>query len=309
MHNAVVQILVYSGIAGTLIFVIFAALAGIQYVRNLLKLYGRGDYYLLASIFIFLVMLVSQMVSEAHILYSHADPFACVFWAYLGFGLSYAKAEKERLAEDHAFVCDTPLQVLNAVSMVLSDADGSAKNSDLFIYHQFKNSHEIAERVRKTGVFRNVYDFEPFPAKSGILSKITTFVRILNPRRALARRFQGGKRIYEKQDYGTLALSFFTPFSDVVHLALDAPRTIQFEDGTASYITENLVILEDNAIDVNLGTAEEYTAVTESVPNALNLSELPLFTAAGFSGDVYLGIIANTPRLSECVEYLTFLTE
>lgn len=240
MHNAVVQILVYSGFVGTLIFAIFAVLAGIQYIRNLLKLFGRGDYYLLASIFIFLVMLVSQMVSEAHILYSHADPFACVFWAYLGFGLSYAKAEKQRLAEDHAFVCDTPLQVLNAVSMVLSDADGSAENSDLFVYHQFKNSHEIADRVRKTGVFRNVYDFEPFPAKAGILSKITTFVRILNPRRALARRFQGGKRIYEKQDYGTLALSFFTPFSDVVHLALDAPRTIQFEDGTASYITENL---------------------------------------------------------------------
>jgi hypothetical protein len=91
---------------------------------------------------------------------------------------------------------------------------------------------------------------------------------------------------------------------------MDLGNVISSEDPRfAPYMTENLVILEDNAIDVNLGTAEEYTAVTESVPNALNLSELPLFTAAGFSGDVYLGIIANTPRLSECVEYLTFLTE
>ena len=77
----------------------------------------------------------------------------------------------------------------------------------------------------------------------------------------------------------------------------------------APYVTENLVILEDNAIEVNLGTAEEYTAVTQSVINALDLSRLPLFTAAGFSGDVYLGIIANTTRLSECADYLAFLTE
>ena len=77
----------------------------------------------------------------------------------------------------------------------------------------------------------------------------------------------------------------------------------------APYVTENLVILEDNAIEVNLGSAEEYTAVTQTVANALDLSGHPLFTAAGFSGDVYLGIIGNTTRLSECADYLAFLTE
>ena len=78
-------------------------------------------------------------------------------------------------------------------------------------------------------------------------------------------------------------------------------------DAIAPYLTSNLVVLEDNATEFNLGEAEEYIAVTESSPNALALSKLPLFEQAGFSGEVYLGIIANTPRQSACTNYITFL--
>ena len=67
------------------------------------------------------------------------------------------------------------------------------------------------------------------------------------------------------------------------------------------------MILEDNAIEITLGEAEEYTAVTEAAINALDVSQLPLFRHAGFSGEVYLGIIANSPHLSECADYLAFL--
>ena len=85
---------------------------------------------------------------------------------------------------------------------------------------------------------------------------------------------------------------------------------ISLEDPRYSpYVAENLVILEDNSIEYNLGEASEYLVVTESIPNALNLSTLPLFAQAGFSGEVYLGIIANTPRLSECEAYFAFLIE
>ena len=50
-----------------------------------------------------------------------------------------------------------------------------------------------------------------------------------------------------------------------------------------------------------------YIAVTEEAVNALNQSDVPRFCQAGFSGEVYVGIIANTPRLETCVEYLTYL--
>lgn len=75
------------------------------------------------------------------------------------------------------------------------------------------------------------------------------------------------------------------------------------------YLASNLVVREDNAIDYNLGEAEEYVAVTESAVNALDLSQHPAFAQAGFSGKVYLGIIANTPRLSNCKDFLLSLAE
>ena len=72
-------------------------------------------------------------------------------------------------------------------------------------------------------------------------------------------------------------------------------------------ITENLVIQEDNSIEYNLGEADSYTAVTTSVANAWNVSSLPQFQQAGFSGDVYLGIIANTPRLEMARQYCAYV--
>lgn len=72
-------------------------------------------------------------------------------------------------------------------------------------------------------------------------------------------------------------------------------------------LTANQVILEDNAVEYNLNAAQEYTAVTETVYNALELTQISAFQEAGFSGSVYIGIIANTPRLPACQDYLDYL--
>ena len=72
-------------------------------------------------------------------------------------------------------------------------------------------------------------------------------------------------------------------------------------------LTENTVIIEDNAIEVNLNEADTYKAVTKEVLNGIDISGTPLIRAAGFSDSVFLGIIANTPRLEECAGYLRYL--
>ena len=77
----------------------------------------------------------------------------------------------------------------------------------------------------------------------------------------------------------------------------------------ASMALSNTVLLEDNFIEYDLGEAEEYIAVTETVYNALDVSQLPVIQQAGFSGQVYLGIVTNTPRLSEALDYVSFLIE
>ena len=76
---------------------------------------------------------------------------------------------------------------------------------------------------------------------------------------------------------------------------------------TAPLLTANTVILEDNAMEYDLHQAEEYISVTEDVVNGLNLTDAPMFRQAGFSGDVYAGIIANTPRTETSVDYLVYL--
>ncbi len=73
------------------------------------------------------------------------------------------------------------------------------------------------------------------------------------------------------------------------------------------YVCENTVILEDNAIAYRLGEADEYESVTEDVRNAVDCSSFPLFREAGFSDDVYFGIIANAPRRAECVRWLGYI--
>ena len=75
----------------------------------------------------------------------------------------------------------------------------------------------------------------------------------------------------------------------------------------ASYLTANTVILEDNAIEYNLNEAPSYESVTEDVVNALAVTDLPVFRAAGFPDAVYLGVIANSARTEWVLRYLDYL--
>ncbi len=74
-----------------------------------------------------------------------------------------------------------------------------------------------------------------------------------------------------------------------------------------TFLMENTVIVEDNALEIRLNEADTYQAVTKEITNGVDLSGLSLVRDAGFSDSVYLGIIANTPRLEECAGFLEYL--
>lgn len=76
----------------------------------------------------------------------------------------------------------------------------------------------------------------------------------------------------------------------------------------AALLTDNEVVLSDNSLEVLLGEAEEEQRVTERVFNALDVAALPLFQNAGFDGDLYLGVIGNSPRLETAAAYLRFVS-
>jgi hypothetical protein len=56
-----------------------------------------------------------------------------------------------------------------------------------------------------------------------------------------------------------------------------------------------------------LGEADEEERVTRSVPNALSVSSLPLFRDAGFDGELYLGVIANSTHTEAAARFLEYL--
>ncbi len=78
---------------------------------------------------------------------------------------------------------------------------------------------------------------------------------------------------------------------------------------TAPWLIANDVIVSDNGLDWTLGEAETHEVVTRSECNGIDLSELPLFQKAGFEEPVYLGVIANSPRLPAALQYVQYLLE
>lgn len=74
------------------------------------------------------------------------------------------------------------------------------------------------------------------------------------------------------------------------------------------YLTTNTVILEDNQIEYDLHNTDTYTAITEQITNGLNVTQFPLFQqSGGFSGTVYLGVLAEGPRLSISLDYIKYI--
>lgn len=75
------------------------------------------------------------------------------------------------------------------------------------------------------------------------------------------------------------------------------------------YLVANTVIIEDNAIEYNLNEAAEYVAVTEEVVNGIDVSVFPVLLEAQFPDAVYLGVIANSPRLPAVLQYIEYLAK
>ena len=78
-------------------------------------------------------------------------------------------------------------------------------------------------------------------------------------------------------------------------------------EGIRPILCTNSVTQSDNFLEWQLGEAEAHTVVTSESENAVLLNELPLFQSAGFPSEVYLALIANSPRQEAALRYLHYL--
>lgn len=73
------------------------------------------------------------------------------------------------------------------------------------------------------------------------------------------------------------------------------------------YMAKNTVILEDNSIEYKLNEADTYEAVTAEVNNSLIVTSCPIFRSAAIDGTLKIGIIANSTRIDEILDYFAYL--
>lgn len=57
------------------------------------------------------------------------------------------------------FVCYTPFQVFNALNLVIHNVNGTGGHSDICVERNFAHAGEIAEQLKKSGLFGRVYEF------------------------------------------------------------------------------------------------------------------------------------------------------
>ncbi len=95
MHNAYVSILVYTGLVGTSLFVIWAGLYAYHHLAFLFSKkfdWNRTDHQLFATILIMLIAILVDNLVETHIVFSNGNSIGFIFWTYAGY-LSYLKAK------------------------------------------------------------------------------------------------------------------------------------------------------------------------------------------------------------------------
>lgn len=239
-HNVAVQIMVYSGGVGLLLFASFAALIVWKLLRVLL--FARKDtprYRAVAVLTALSAALGVNGVSEAHLVYHRQDPIGLMFWLFLGIAVvlaeQYRKSPEGALngTEDRfALMASTPYQVLNCLAFAQNGAEGSRGHTDLYLAHPFSGSEELSARLRRCGVFNNVYDLDAFEKYDSLKGKLTTFYRLFLPEPALKTMARGKLPV---KGYSFVGASSQTSASIALRRTYPEADVLLYDDGIGSY--------------------------------------------------------------------------
>ena len=283
--NGYLEVLIGGGLVSVAVIAVFLLLCFKKLVIYQQKKHThRIDLGFLTAI---LVGMLAFILFTTDLFYSRTV-YTYFFWITLGYGMYLIEYDEktDKKNNNYAVVCDTPIQIMNAVRFAESHG-----NSDIYIYHQFKGSREISRRLNSLGIFNNVYDIERYKPKN----KITTLLRLIFSRRTINRHCSE-KVPFNKKNYGTLVLCAKTPFALNMHIALDSADVIMLEEGAGSYF-----------VNVNNDTTVLFRFIDETVfggrlklkPSAIYVSNTELY-----SGEMTDNCIPIPPCGENCIEEL-----
>ena len=235
-HNEILNVAVSQGILGVAILGIFAICLAV----SILKYYFRAPnrtYLQMTFALVPLLGLCCEMLVQQGPIYNYS-PSVFFFWGFLGYlALAARELRHQKLAqksERFAFACDTPLQVVNCASFVLNDVQGSKGHSDIYIYHQFKGSRELAERLQQAGIFNHVYNIGVYQSHTSLIGKLSTLLRLLFAKHTIQKN-ASEKIGMNRKAYSAICTSFPTTFTTGLHDAYPEAEVYLIEDGAGSY--------------------------------------------------------------------------
>lgn len=268
MHNSYVQVLVLGGLACLISFLWFIVLCVKRYLMFIMKTnYNTSQYKIIASIICLLGAIGANGMVENHLVFNHQDPYGAIFWFYLGCGMFLIRkferdgSCKKKIANniENAFVCDTPLQLMNVINFINNDETVKSEKKDLYVINQFKNGKKIIENIRKEKVFSNVYEIEKIEYKIRLSSKMSTLYRLLFPK-AYIKKATGQKKLNE---YYNLMFSFKSPFVISMIRLYHAANMFLIEDGIGTYTCD--MINDFSSTEFNI--INKYFLESKGTPN------------------------------------------
>ena len=133
------------------------------------------------------------------------------------------------------FVVETPLQILESINLLLS-YEKECEKVDIFVGTVFQNAYEISGRLEKTGLFTNVYIYDPSLYKEADLVK--KIANMMNPLKRI--------QIVVKREISVLELSYDSIYFSTLLLPAEAIvylnkniHVFWIDDGMASYTGES----------------------------------------------------------------------
>lgn len=130
-------------------------------------------------------------------------------------------------------VCDTPLQLLNAIQWLQMKKKEMDIEADLFIYHQFKTAEKLSENIRKSDLFNEIYDIRCLPARGGASQKLITLSRLIFPKIYITKYMINRKKL--EKNYSIMAIFFQTPLTYMLHMIYKQTPIVLLEDGIGTY--------------------------------------------------------------------------
>ena len=127
-----------------------------------------------------------------------------------------------------AIVCNTPLQVMNALNIVINDVECCKNDCDLYLIMNFRDSDRIADRVETTELFRHVFRFR----STG--EKITSFIDLLSSRKILS-TYEFSDRSFMDMRYDNLFVSDRNLLGVALNYISRCRNVYVFDDGIATY--------------------------------------------------------------------------